>query len=49
MNDEEFLARLAKEAREFGWSGDYIEIEAFVSALHEKYNVPCPDLEPIEK
>ena len=46
MKIEDFLEKLVEEAKIFGWDGDYIEISAFVKAVHLKYGIEVPDLEP---
>lgn len=40
----EFLATLNEVARCYGWSGDYIEICAFINDIHSGLGLPIPDL-----
>lgn len=45
---KEFLDELVKRAKQYGWSGDYVEIRNFVESLFYDAEFPVPDLEPDE-
>jgi len=42
----EFLSVLAELARNYGWSGDYVEVSTFIEWCYEKADRTPPDLEP---
>ena len=46
--DEQFLTKLTEVARLYGWSGDYIEIAAFIEKLYGLKGIQNPVLEPYE-
>lgn len=43
---EEFLDILIELAKNYGWSGDYVEVGRFIEWCYEKANRISPDLEP---
>jgi hypothetical protein len=48
MTDKEFLERLLKEARIYGWDGDYVEVRDFVRATFRRLGKVAPTIEAME-
>lgn len=48
LKDQEFCARLLLEARRYGWSGDYIEVDKFVESVFKELHVELPSQEDRE-
>jgi hypothetical protein len=41
-----FLKKLTRVARLYGWRSDYVEIAEFVDTLHEIADIKTPPLDP---
>ena len=46
--NEEFCSRLLIEARRYGWSGDYFEVDHFVENVFNELDVELPKQEDRE-
>lgn len=44
--DLKFLEKLTELAKQYGWHGDYIEVEQFVEWVYREMDEKIPDLEP---